>query len=112
MFFITVVVWGWRPECVHRFSPSNRRGSGRPLRAEKVSGTVVLLIVPPVGTKRHLQAGQETVPDTFGASGPLGGRAPQETRSIDLTGIISPHTDPAPDRLVADARARLRRSIR
>ena len=39
---------------------SGQRGS------EKVSGTVMLLLGPPVGTKRYLLAGQETVPDIFG----------------------------------------------
>ena len=28
----------------------------------------MLLVVPPVGTRRHLQAGQETVPDAFGST--------------------------------------------
>jgi hypothetical protein len=30
----------------------------------------MLLLGPPVGTKRHLQAGQETVPDIFGPAQP------------------------------------------
>jgi hypothetical protein len=34
-------------------------------RVETVSGTVMSLFWPPVGTKRHHQAGQETVPDTL-----------------------------------------------
>jgi len=29
------------------------------------AGTVMLLLGPPVRTKRHVQADQETVPDTF-----------------------------------------------
>jgi len=36
-----------------------------------MSGTVLLLLGPPVGTKRHLQAGQETVPDIFGPGQPV-----------------------------------------
>jgi hypothetical protein len=35
-----------------------------------VSRTVLLLLGPPVGTKRHLQVGQETVPDIFGPAQP------------------------------------------
>jgi hypothetical protein len=31
----------------------------------KVPETVMLLFGPPVGTKRHVQAGQETPPNTF-----------------------------------------------
>ena len=34
--------------------------------AETVSGIVMLLLGPPVGTKRHFPAGQETAPDSFG----------------------------------------------
>jgi len=40
-----------------------------------VSGTVILLLGPPVGTKRYLQAGQETVPDIFGPARPVAAEA-------------------------------------
>ena len=42
--------------------------------AETVSGIVMFLVGPPVGTKRHFPAGQETVPDSFGEATFWGGR--------------------------------------
>jgi len=39
------------------------------LRGRKASGAVILLLGPPVGTKRHFPAGQEMVPGAFGAFG-------------------------------------------
>ena len=49
---------------------------GRPniIEADTVSGIVRFLVGPPVGTKRHFPAGQETVPDSFGEATFWGGR--------------------------------------
>ena len=44
------------------------------IEAETVSGIVMFLVGPPVGTKRHFPAGQETVPDSFGEATFWGGR--------------------------------------
>src|SRR5208337_252897 len=59
--------------CLHRYGYkvySQNEDDGllrRIFAGKKVSGTVKLLLGPPVGTKRHFPAGQETVSATFGA---------------------------------------------
>jgi hypothetical protein len=69
---------------------------------EKVSGTVTLLLGPPVGTKRHLQAGQETVPDTFATPDTFLTPLPRPSKEEGLRSRIS-----VPDTLSASHLIRL-----